>query len=116
MKNLIRRYKISKAINEPLEGNGKEIIDFIKSKIDGLTIFQMNDYEINFMDNEGKCIMQQDSKNDRLWVSYDDIWSVLKYKYLLNYDDIQIVIKGMVELAFKMMVSTPFIIWGNLKI
>ena len=91
MKNLIRRYKISRAINEPLEGKDKEIIDFIKSNIDGLTIFRDNDYEINFMDNEGKCIMQQDSKNDILWVPYDGFLSVLKDKYLLKYDVIQIV-------------------------
>ena len=107
MKNLVRRYKISRAINEPLDDNDKEIINFIKSKIDGLTIYQVNDYEINFMNSEGECMLQQDSKNDILWVSYYDIWSVLEDEYLLNYKDIQIVIKGMVELAFKMSVSTP---------
>ena len=107
MKNLIRRYKISRAINEPLEGKDKEIIDFIKSKIDGLTIFQMNDYKINFMNSEGNCIMQQDSKNDYLWVRHEGFWSVLETKYLLIYEDIQIVMKGMVELAFKLRVSTP---------
>ena len=106
MKNLIRRYKISRAINEPLEGMDKEIIDFIKSKIDGLTIFQKNDYIINFMNSEGKCIMQQDSKNDKLWLAYDGFWSVLETKYLLKYNVIQIIIKGMVELTYKMRVST----------
>ena len=59
------------------------------------------------MNSEGKCILQQDSKNDRLWVGYYDIWLVLEMKYLLKYSEIQIVIKGMVELAFKMKVGTP---------
>ena len=106
MNNLIRKYKISKILDIPLEGIDKEIIDFIKSKIDGLIIFQEN-YEINFMNSGGECILQQDEKNDRLWVLYEGFWSILETKYLLKQYEIQIIIKGMVELAFKMRVSTP---------
>ena len=59
------------------------------------------------MNSEGICIMQQDSKNDRLWVRYYDIWEVLETIYLLKRDEIQCIMKGMVELTYKMSVGTP---------
>ena len=115
MKNLVRRYKISKILDIPLEGKDKEIIDFIKSIIDGLVLFQENDYVINFMNSDGVCIIEQDSKSDILWVRYEGFWSVLEMKYSLNYVDIQIVIKGMVELTFKMSVGTPLTVPSLIK-
>ena len=109
MKNLYRRYKISQLLDEPLSNEEKEIIDFILDKIKDLTLFIDEDGRHNYMNSKGEFIFEQDDKNDTLWVRYQDFWSVLEKKYSLNRDDIQIIIKGMVETAYKMRVGTPSI-------
>ena len=108
MKNLYRRYKISQLLDEPLSNEEKEIIEFILNKIKDLTLYIDVHYNRHYyMNNKGEFIFQQDDKNDTLWVRYQDFWSVLEKKYSLNRDDIQIIIKGMVETAYKMRVGTP---------
>jgi hypothetical protein len=107
MKNLYRRYKISQLLDEPLLDKDKEIIDFILDKIKDLTLF-IDEYGChNYMNNKGEFIFEQDEKNDTLWVRFKDFWSVLSTNYSLNRDDIQVIIKGMVETAYKMSVGTP---------
>jgi hypothetical protein len=107
MKNLYRRYKISQLLDEPLLDKDKEIIDFILDKIKDLTLF-IDEYGChNYMNNKGGFIFEQDDENDILWVRYQDFWSVLVDKYSLNKDDIEFIIKVMVETAYKMCVGTP---------
>jgi len=108
MKNLHRRYKISQLLDEPLLDKDKEIIDFILDKIKDLTLFIDEDGCHNYMNSKGEWIFEQDEKNDRLWVRFKDFWSVLSTNYSLNRDDIQVIIKGMVETAYKMRVGTPY--------
>ena len=106
MKNLYRRYKISQLLEEPLSNKEKEIVDFILDKIKDLTLFIDDGYQ-NYMNSKGEFIFEQDEKNDTLWVRYQDFWSVLEKRYSLNIDDIQVIIKGMVETTYKMRVGTP---------
>ena len=104
MKNFYRRYKISQITNDSITLEEKEIVEFILDKIKDLTLF-IDEYGCHYyMNNKGEFIFQQDDKNDTLWVRYQDFWSVLEKKYSLNRDDIQIIIKGMVETAYKMRV------------
>ena len=107
MKNLYIRYKISQLLDEPLSNKEKEIVDFILDKIKDLTLFIDEDGRHNYMNSKGEFIFEQDEKNDRLWVRYYVFWSVLEDEYSLKYDDIQDIIKGMVETAYKMRVGTP---------
>jgi PAS domain-containing protein len=107
MKNLYRRYKISQLLDEPLLDKDKEIIDFILDKIKDLTLYIDEDGCHNYMNSKCEFIFQHDDKNGMLWVRYQDFWSVLEYKYLLNDVDIQVIIKDMVETAYKMSVVTP---------
>ena len=109
MKKLYRRYKISQLLDEPLSNKEKEIIEFILDKIKDLTIFIDDDGCCNYMNSKGEFIFQQDEKNDILWIRHRDFWSVLEKKYSLNRDDIQVIIKGMVETTYKMKVGTPTI-------
>ncbi len=106
MKNLYRKYKIGQLLDEPLHNEEKEIIDFISDKIKDLTIF-IDNGNYYYMNSIGEFIFEQDEKNDRLWVRYYGFWSVLEDKYSLNYDDIQVIIKDMVETTYKMSVGTP---------
>ena len=40
-------------------------------------------------------LFEQDSKNDRFWVNYYEIWSVFESEYHMNYEEIQSFIKYM---------------------
>jgi len=107
MKNLYRRYKISQITNNGITSEEKEIIDFILDKIKDLTLF-IDEYDYhNYMNSKGECLFQQDDRFDRLWVRYEDFWSVLEKKYSLDYGDIQSIIKSMIETIYKMRVGYP---------
>ena len=107
MKNLYRRYKISQLLDEPLSNKEKEIVEFILTKIKDLTLFidDMHNSH-NYMNSKGEIIFEQDEENERLWVRYQDFWSVLEDKYSLTYDDIRVIIKSMVETTYKIKVVT----------
>ncbi len=108
--NLIRSIKINK-LGIAIPEKDKEIIDFIKSILGDLIPFKFDNYPLSifYMSSNGKWILEQDNKNDRLWVRYDIVWEILEEKYLIEYDDIQTLLKYMIEQAFKEKVSTPFL-------
>ena len=58
-----------------------------------------------FIDN--KVVMEQDEKNERLWVDYKKIWSFFHSEFNLNWLETSHLIKGMVEEHFKMRSFTP---------
>jgi hypothetical protein len=105
--NLIRKYKIHQ-LTPVLSKRELEIIEFIKGKISNLTECEDTDYpnSIMYMNSEGKYILEQDNRNKRLYVRYEDFWKVLETKYNLKHDDIQSIIQSMVEIAFKRKVYT----------
>ena len=59
-----------------------------------------------YMKKTGKCILEYNTKNDNLYVKYYGFWSVLQKEYSMEYSDIQLVVKTMVEEAFKLKVET----------
>ena len=54
-----------------------------------------------------KVYMEQDLKNDDLWVDYETIWSDLKDTFSLEYYEIQSFIKKWVEETYKLRGVTP---------
>ena len=107
MKNLYRRYKISQITNDGITSEEKEIVEFVLSKIKDLTLLiDVNGYH-NYINNKGEFIFEDDEKNDILYVRDYGFWSVLENKYLLKYDDIQVIIKDMVEATYKIKVGIP---------
>ncbi|MFM2393101.1 MAG: hypothetical protein RLZZ546_1083 [Bacteroidota bacterium] len=110
--NLIRKYKISKLLNKPLEGVEKEIILFIQDWLKDLIPFKMDKYpdSIYYMKQDGKYVLEEDKNNKVLWVRYIDFWKVLEYSYSLKDTDIQIILKYMAEEAFKQQVATPYLL------
>ena len=107
MKNLHKRYKISQITNEGITDTEMEIVEFILDKIKDLTIFIDDKNRHNYMNSKGDFIFRQDDKYDRLMIRYQDFWEVLGDKYLLEYGDIQVIIKDMIENIYKMMVGKP---------
>ena len=70
MKNLIRRYKISKAINEPLEGKDKEIINYLELTFSNIILFYECEDETrnNYLNKNGEFLLQHVLKDDKIFV------------------------------------------------
>jgi hypothetical protein len=102
--NLYRKYKISLITNEGIASDEKEIIEFIIDKIKDLTLFIDDIGRHNYMNSKGDFIFEQNEKNGKLWVRREGFWEVLDDKYSLNYNDIQAIIKSIVETTYKMSV------------
>ena len=87
----------------------QKIIDLFKDKLSDLVVFidESEPSKINYMKLDGTCILQQDNKNDILFVIYKEFWEVLDYKFGMGYDDIQILMKSMIERTFKIKASIP---------
>lgn len=104
MKNLYRRYKISQLLNEPLSNEENEIIDYISDKLKDLTLFIGDNNRHIYINSKIEMIFQQHEEIDKLIIRYKGFWEVLKLKYLLEYDDIQSIIKSMIENKYKIIV------------
>ena len=102
--NLIRKLKISEIVSIEFTETEKGIIDLFNDKLSDLIIFIDESYpdEINYMKPDGTFIMQQNNKLNRLFIRYLGFWSVLQLDFGLIYTEIQILITGMVERAFKL--------------
>ena len=74
-----------------------EIIKFFDNIFDQIIIVDKIRF-VNYM--IGNDIYFQDQKNGYLWVSYDKIWSILVDRYSLNYEQIQGLIRTMVEIPY----------------
>ena len=59
-----------------------------------------------FMQNN-RYVMEQDQKNDTLWVRYDGFWSIFLNDFSLEYTDVQAIIKFLVEQHLISKVGTP---------
>ncbi len=101
--NLVRKYKISKILNQPLEGVDNEIILFIKGWLKDLIPFKYDEYPdtIFYMSKEGLYVLEQDYEHNKFWIRYKSFWGVLSTKYLIDYDDTQLLLKFMIEEVFK---------------
>ena len=107
--NIIRKLKISEIVSIEFTETEQEIIDLFNNILSDLVVFidESEPDMINYMKVDGIFIMQQDNKNDRLWVRYQGFWIILQFDFGLKYIEIQTLISGMVERAFKEKLSTP---------
>ncbi|MFM2393097.1 MAG: hypothetical protein RLZZ546_1079 [Bacteroidota bacterium] len=106
--NLIRKYKISKLLNKPLEGNEGEIISLIKYWLTDLYAVKLDKYPNSIFYFKGdKYVLEQKNDSVYIYVKWKDFWEVLETKYLMKGVDIQIILKFMIEEAFKQHVKTP---------
>ena len=107
--NIIRKLKISKVTEVIFTEVEKEAINLINDWISDLTVFidENRPDEINYMKGD-LFVLQQDNINNILYVRYDGFWKVLN----IEYNDIQTLIKYMVEQAFKhkLQVSSLFLL------
>jgi hypothetical protein len=59
--------------------------------------------------------VEYDAKNNQLWCRYGKIWQVFETEYSMQYDDIQKLIKDVVEAHFKCKGLTPHFVWGGIS-
>jgi len=106
--NLTRKYKIHR-LSPCLNKKEIEIISFIESMLKRLKLVKRDDYpeSIFYVNSDDKFILEHDDENGRLWVRYNDFWEVLEEKYLLEYIDIQDIIRYMVLIHLKFKSPTP---------
>ncbi len=113
--NIIRKYKISKLLNQPLTGVEGDIILFINSWLKDLIPFKIDKHPntIYYMKKEGLYVLeycnlkQNNNKNDHVWIRYKDFWETLENKYLLKNEYIEILLKFIIEENFKKQIETP---------
>ena len=93
------------------ENKEKEMKDFLLSFINGSTIYlDLEEFpnRVFYKDkNDDKIIFEYDNKNGWFWLDYDKIWLVFENKYKLNYAEIQIFIKKVVEDTLNLNGVTP---------
>ena len=113
--NIIRKLKLSEIIDIEWSIKEKEIVDLFDYWLKDLIVFVDPDkpQETNYIKADGTWVLQQDEKNEKLLVKYIDFWEVLESKYKMEFDDIQSLVKTMVERAFKQQVYTPWYYWSN---
>ncbi len=106
--NLIRSIKISK-LGVAIPEKDKEIIEFVKSMLSDLILFKYIDTteSMFYMNSEGKWILEQDNKNDMLWVRHEGFWNILEYKFSMSNENIRTLLKYMIEQVFKEKLSRP---------
>lgn len=56
---------------------------------------------------DGEYVWEFDFRNNYLWLRYSTVWSVLETEYSLDYDDVQALVKNVVEEHFKCGGVTP---------
>ena len=68
--NLIRKLKLSEILPINFTEHEQEIIDLFNEKLSDLVVFidESEPSKINYMKLDGTCILQQDNKNDILFV------------------------------------------------
>ena len=60
-----------------------------------------------FYKKNGIVVMRQDKKNKEFWFSYNQIWSFFESFFLMEYEEIQGVLKIWLDEAFKLKGYTP---------
>ena len=66
----------------------KEIMNFLDSKLRGLTKFNTDKNNYDYYGKRKDDLLIQDLKGGTIWYKYDGLWSILESKFGLKYYDI----------------------------
>jgi hypothetical protein len=89
--------ELEKIINEPEISKEKDMSDFLFSLLKETVCKITGEKENTYYNKKGDWLIQQDYKNDKLYVSYYRIWQVFETKYNLNYQQIKDFIQCWIE-------------------
>ncbi len=101
--NVSRNYKLWK-LGVPVDSKYLKIFKFVDSKILNLQIFNYYKYPdcVLYMNNEGLSILWFSVPTKCLYVRDSKFWRVLESNYSLSYDDIELLIRNIVEGVYKL--------------
>ena len=95
---LNRRRVIVEKVTKPHEVWFKSILNNLTHK----TIDKEKYSDSIFFFNNNKCYFEYNQKYRYFWCDYDKVWSVFGTKYNMNYQQIQVFIKCLMEEHFKL--------------
>ena len=99
--------ELKKIINLDENSKNVEMSEFLFDIINDSTMKISENYITFFKKNE--WILQQDFKNERLWVKYNTIWLVFETRFSLSYVEIQAFIGSWIETNLNWKSLTPLI-------
>jgi hypothetical protein len=85
----------------------KAASDFLFSVCNGMTLNMTGEKEITYYNSKGEWILQQNYKNEKLYVSYWRVWELLKPYLGDNYDVISDFIRDWMEINLNWRGLTP---------
>jgi hypothetical protein len=90
---IIEKYKLGLHQNEE-----KDYEIWFKTMLNDLNVSRSTiiSYYLIYKKN-GIALYNYDEKNNNFWIDHDKIWSVFESKFHLNYDEIKLLTKGMME-------------------
>ena len=84
------------------------VIKYLNKLYGDLEEYRTDEYPDKvFFINSKKVYMEQELKNEMLWVDYDTIWKDLEDTFSLEYEDIQSIITKWAEETYKLRGVTP---------
>ena len=87
-----------------LDGVG---LNWLNKNYGNLELFETEKYpDYIFHMKNGKCILQHNKENGRVYVSYSEIWSFFESYFGMNFQQIQDLTKQWVEEQYKLGVTT----------
>ena len=110
MKQQLRKLKLYElGIAEwPYATSYEEMKEVVERNLEGCVIKTSDEYPGSYFFTQGKkVIMEQNQKNDVLWVSFEGYWSIFSKDFSLQYTDTQAIIKFLVEQHLISKVGTP---------
>ena len=110
MKQQLRKLKLYElSITEwPYTTSYEKMKEVVDRNLDGCVIKTSDEYLDSYFFVQGdRCVMEQDKKNDVLWVRFEGYWSIFSNDFSLQYTDTQAIIKFLVEQHLRSKVGTP---------
>jgi hypothetical protein len=99
MKDILRKIKYSR-----LKPEERFLIDILHN----VTIFENEEYPNNlYYKYNNEIVFNYNLKNGNFYANNTKIWSILNSKFHLNYQQVSLLIKGMVEEHLKLKEITP---------
>lgn len=97
--NIVRKYKISKLLNQALSDNEQGIIDFINDWIKDLIIFTSDDLpNVNhYMKADGTYVFEHYTNTNDVYVREDGFAFLLRGSYELGFTNTQNILKHLIQ-------------------
>lgn len=96
------------AFNEILEGSTQRYLNPKTSKVS-----KKKTTIIEVLDKNGKCLIEYDTnkKNPYFWYQHDRVYMILKEKFLLHDENIQLLMESLVKTQYKIKGCYVHLVW-----